>query len=694
MTSLPMLHSLTAVLDGEIDGYSLEKRWIRKDGCVIHSIMSAKCERRKDGSVDYFVGLVLDITERKQSEEEQRTLASLVENSNDFIGMASPEGAVFYVNSAGQRLVGLNGSEAARATRITDYVMEEESDRVQKEILPAVKQTGAWEGEVRFRHFHTGAAIPMLVNTFVIPERGSGRPLVLATISRDITEIKRAQEQLRRSEAYLAEGQRLSHTASWAWNVSTGEIFWSQELFRIYGLDPERIKPGYPSVLDYIHADDRSRAQRIFEQAVRDKRDYELAYRVMPPDGTIRYVNNIAHPIFDKAGTLIEYVGTTIDNTDRIRAEEKIRRSEGHLAEAQRSGQIGSWSWNVATGECLWSKEHFQMVGIDPETFKPNIDNTKRLIHPEDSPFVEQTLDRAIREKSHCEMEYRIVRPDGVRYHRCTGRPIERANGELEFVGVVVDLTERKRAEKALQEAQAELARVSRMTAMGEMAASIAHEINQPIGAIVNNGNVCLQLVDVPNSEEQKREALRDIVDDANRASAIIARIRSLTKRSTPEKILLSVKELIDDVLALANNAATNAAVKITTSVPDSLRITGDRIQLQQMLLNLVMNAIEAMSNVEEGSRTMIIEGKLGELENHPAVVVSVQDNGHGFNSENAARLFEPFFTTKPNGMGMGLGISRSIVEAHGGRLWAQPNRWPGSVFYCALPLPSEDRLE
>jgi C4-dicarboxylate-specific signal transduction histidine kinase len=247
-------------------------------------------------------------------------------------------------------------------------------------------------------------------------------------------------------------------------------------------------------------------------------------------------------------------------------------------------------------------------------------------------------------------------------------------------------ITARKRTEEKLKQTEAELAHAQRVTTMGEMAASIAHEINQPLGAIVNNGNVCLQLVGVPNSEQKKREALLDIVHDANRASAIIARIRGLTKRSTSEKTLLSVKELIDDVLVMANRAATNAGVKVTTSVPDSLRVAGERIQLQQMLLNLVMNAIEAMSNVEVAKRTMIIRGNPGELEKNPAVIVSVRDNGLGFSSENADRLFEPFFTTKPNGMGMGLGISRSIVESHGGRLWAKRNARGGATFYCAWP--------
>src|SRR5581483_9368679 len=298
------------VVGGKIDGYSLEKRWIRKDGRVIYSIMSAKCERRADGSIDYFVGLVLDITERKRAEDEQSKLALLVENSNDFIGMASPEGAVLYVNSAGQKLVGLNGSEAAGATHITDYLMEEESDRFQKEILPAVERTGAWQGEVRFRHFETGAAIAMLMNTFVIHGGRSGRPSVLATISRDITEIQRTEEELRRTAAYLAEGQRLSHTASWAWNAA-----------------------------------------------------------------------------------VVEYVGTTIDETERILAE-KLRRSEAHLAEAQRIGQVGSWIWNAATRECFWSREHFCIFGLDADTFKPTKVNTQRFIHREDLPFVEATLQK------------------------------------------------------------------------------------------------------------------------------------------------------------------------------------------------------------------------------------------------------------------------------------------------------------
>jgi PAS domain S-box-containing protein len=552
------------VLAGKIDGYSLEKRWIRKDGRAIDTIMSAKCERRADGSVDYFVGLVLDITERQRTEKN-----------------------------------------------------------------------------------------------------------------------------LCQSEAYLAEGQRLSHTASWAWNVSTGEVFWSEELFRIYGLDPEQVKPGYPSVLDYIHPDDRSRAQRIFEEAVREKRNYELAYRVTQPDGAIRYVNNIAHPVFDRAGAIVEYVGTTIDETERILAHEKLRRSEAHLAEAQRIGQVGSWIWNVATGECSWSREHFRIFGLDADTFKPTKGNTLRFIHREDLPFVETTLKKAVREKTEFELEYRIIRPNGsIRYLRGIGRPLEIENGGLEFIGMVVDVTERKQTEKALHEIQIELAHVSRTTAMAEMAASIAHEINQPLGAIVNSGNFSLKLVGKPGVKKKQREALRDIVSDASRASDIISRVRALTTRWGREPSELNVRELIGEVLTLAKHSLDKHHITVKTKLPkDALTVYADRVQLQQVLLNLVVNAIEAMTGVPREKRILAIGAGRDKLDRRPAVLVAIADKGVGFAPKTAARMFDAFYTTKPDGMGMGLRISRSIIQSYGGQLSVRRNKSGGATFSFVLPV-------
>jgi PAS domain S-box-containing protein len=256
------------------------------------------------------------------------------------------------------------------------------------------------------------------------------------------------------------------------------------------------------------------------------------------------------------------------------------------------------------------------------------------------------------------------------------------------LVKVIEDITERKRAEDRLLNTQAELAHATRVAMIGELTASIAHEINQPLGAIVNNGDVCLRLVGDPTGvRDEMREALSDIVNDANRASAIIATVRALAKRATPAKTLLHFNDVVNDVLALAQRELIERQIKVRSRVAEDLpRILADRVQFHQVLLNLVMNAIDAMTTAEEKDRILTIWGQSDTLRGKPALLIGVQDLGKGFGAKDVDLLFEPFYTTKPRGMGMGLRISRSIVEAHGGRLWAKPNIGPGATFLCVLP--------
>jgi PAS domain S-box-containing protein len=260
------------------------------------------------------------------------------------------------------------------------------------------------------------------------------------------------------------------------------------------------------------------------------------------------------------------------------------------------------------------------------------------------------------------------------------------------LVKVIEDITERKRAEDRLLNAQAELAHATRVAMIGELAASIAHEINQPLGAIVNNGDVCLRLTaDATGVPGEIRDALSDMVNDANRASAIVAQVRVLAKRSTPAKTSLHLKTVVTDVLALARRELAERQIKVRNRVAEDLpRIFVDRVQFHQVLLNLVINAIDAMSAVEEKNRVLTIWGKRDKLKGKPAVLVGVQDLGKGFGAEDVDLLFEPFYTTKSHGMGMGLRISRSILEAHGGRLVAQPNANRGATFLCVLPAGAE----
>jgi PAS domain S-box-containing protein len=375
------------------------------------------------------------------------------------------------------------------------------------------------------------------------------------------------------------------------------------------------------------------------------------------------------------------------DITARKRADEELRRSEAYLAEAQRLSHTGSWAWNVSTGEVFWSRELFRIFGLDPERTALNIDFIKKLRHPDDRPFAEQTFDMAVREKRNFEMHSRIVLPDGsIKHVHTVGHPAVNDSADLvEFVGTVIDVTERKQAEEALRKAQAELAHVIRVMTMGELATSIAHEINQPLSAIVTNGNACLRWLagDSPNLDEA-REAARRIIRDGNRAGDVIARIRALLRNADTDKARLDINQTVQEVVILMQDDAVRKGVALRMELAaDVPPVLGDRVQLQQVILNLVMNGIEAMSGVTDRSRDLLIRSRQHESDK---VLVAVQDSGVGLQSESLDHLFKAFFTTKPKGMGMGLAISRSIVENHGGRLWATANPDKGATFQFTLP--------
>jgi PAS domain S-box-containing protein len=326
-----------------------------------------------------------------------------------------------------------------------------------------------------------------------------------------------------------------------------------------------------------------------------------------------------------------------------------------------------------------YTEEEFRNLSLMQITPKEDRETTRSR--------VVQLLDGRLSEY-HAEQRY-LRRDSSIVWGNASVSVLPVSDGEEPMlVKVIEDITERKRAEDRLLNAQAELAHATRVAMLGELVASIAHEINQPLGAIVNNGTVCLRLVDhaigVP---DEMREALLDMVNDANRASAIVATVRALTRRSTPAKTSLDLNDAIANVLALARRDLAERQIKVRNGVAEDLpRILVDRVQFHQVLLNLVMNAIDAMSTVEEQSRILTIWGQRDKLKEKPAVLIGVEDLGEGFGTEVVDLLFEPFYTTKPHGMGMGLAISRSIVEAHGGRLWATPNTNRGATFLCALP--------
>jgi PAS domain S-box-containing protein len=500
------------------------------------------------------------------------------------------------------------------------------------------------------------------------------------------------EEKLQQSEAYLSEAQRLSHTGSFGWRVSTGEVIWSEESFRIFQYD-RTTKPTVELILQRVHPEDAAQVKQTIERAARDGKDFDHEYRLVMPNGSVKYVHVVAHAERDESGET-EFVGAVMDTTESHRVEEALRRSESYLAEAQRLTHTGSWAWQVAGRVALHlSEEWYRLYGFDPEKGPPTREERAQRVHPEDRAKWQGAIDRAIAETSGFEMEFRIHLPDGtVKYIHTVGHPVLNASGDLvEFVGSSTDITERKRAEEALEalrQAQADLAHVNRVTTMGELTASLAHEVNQPIAAAVTNANTCLRWLtrDHPDMEEARAAAMR-IVKDGTRAAEIISRVRLLFKKSTPERELVDVNEVIREMIVLLRGEATRYSISFRTQLAADLpQVMADRVQLQQVLMNLMMNAIDAMKDVD-GMRDLDIKSQRTEDEQ---LLLSVSDTGGGLPAQQGDQIFDAFFTTKAHGTGMGLRISRTIVESHNGRLWAGDNSPRGAIFFVSLPTKVE----
>jgi len=410
--------------------------------------------------------------------------------------------------------------------------------------------------------------------------------------------------------------------------------------------------------------------------------------RKVRKDGSALWVRENAKAVRRVDNQLIVLIACE-DVTERKQAENALRQSEMYLAEAQRLSRTGSFGWRVATGEIIWSEETFRMFGYDKA---PSIkhDTVLQRVHPDDRARVEQTIDCASSDGKDFEHGYRLLMPDGaVKHVHATAHAVTDASGGVEFVGAVTDVTARKQAEVELHEAQTNLAHVTRVTALGEMAASIAHEVNQPLAAVVTNAAACLRWLDrEPANLKEARGTLQSIINDGNRAGEVIQRVRALVNKTTDRKAL-HINEVVNEVMSLVQHELFSHRVALRLELAPALPpVLADRIQLQQVILNLVINAIEAMQPVKDRPRELVIRTRQDEMSQ---VLVTVSDCGVGVAAEDVDRLFDAFFTTKSSGMGMGLSICRSIVDTHGGRLSAFGNTGPGATFQFTLPLHQED---
>jgi PAS domain S-box-containing protein len=643
----------------------------------------------------------------------------------------------------------------------------------------------------------------------------------------DVTVAREAERKLRRSEAYLAETQHLSHTSSWAWDMRRREwAYRSAETYRLFGFDPEEGAVPLQAFRDRIVPEDRHRNVEAASRAIREKADFEVDFRVALPDGSIKHIHSVGHPVINGDGEVLELIGTHLDVTEQHTAKEALQKAFDEIKKSEdrlrlvvdtipmlvwragpegipdflnqpaldytglaldqaatgwprafhpddRKGMLQKWSairesgmrgglearlrrfdgeyrwflfraeplrdeagnivkWygsatdiedrkrtEVALRESeqrfrdyaetasdwLWEtgpdhmvtyvSDHLNAIGIVPSRLtgvarwdiatdvesEPEKWQLHRAMHDEHRPFRD--------------FVYSTVSESGSPvYVRSSGKPVfDEIGNFLGYRGTGTDITATIRAdhaEQALRKAQAELAHVTRVTTLGEMTASIAHEVNQPLAAVIANAEACLRWLDRETPDlAAARRSLGWVINDGIRASEVVRRIRALVNKADMEKLPLDLNDVVREVIVLVQRESSSHGVSLRTELAPTLPVVlGDRVQLQQVIINLVMNGIEAMQPVTDRRRELVIRSRQDEAQH---ALVSVTDCGGGISAENANRLFNAFFTTKSSGLGMGLSICRSIVEAHGGRLSASSNEGPGATFQFVLPLHRED---
>lgn len=624
-----------------------------------------------------FIGLAYRLRIR-EIEEREKKFREAVESMPALAFIASSENDRTFVNKGWVEYTGLT-LDLASGSGWQAAVHPEDLNGVLDKWRAAVTRGEPIDYELRMRHAVRGEY--RWFHTRVVPLRDKhGKIVKWCGIATDIEDRKQAEEKIKRHEAELRQILDLTPLSVAVFGPDRKRLYANRPSLDYVGMTLEQ----WQSTRDplwFFHPDDRERVARDVYTGPDIEAPHEFEARFRKGDGTYRWFLFRDNPVRDEQGRVTRWYLSATDIEDRRRMEEALRRSEAYLAESQRLTHTGSWASDGVTREPrYWSEEMFRIYGLEAQPAVPTRAQAQQRIHAEDHDKVKQASDKAFLAKVDVEVDFRLVLPDGtVKHVHSRAHPVLSGSGELvEVVGTTVDVTERKR----LEQLQADLAHTNRVSLLGELAASIAHELKQPITGSITNARVSKRWLKREQPDLQEvREALDRIENDGARATEIIDRLRSLYKKTAPKREMIDVNEIISEMVMLLRSEASGYGVSIRSELARGLpKITADRVQIQQVLVNLMLNGIEAMKDTGGVLRIQ------SQTENEH-VVVTVSDTGAGLSAENANRVFDAFFTTKPQGSGMGLAISRSIVESHGGRIWATGNDGRGATFHFTLPV-------
>jgi PAS domain S-box-containing protein len=491
-------------------------------------------------------------------------------------------------------------------------------------------------------------------------------------------------EQLQAEQELLDLAQKSAGAMAFDWYIQQETNYWSPEQEALFGLPPGTFDGRYSTWKQMMYAPDWPMVVDAIKHA-HETGKVSAEYRVVWPDGSLHWLSTNGQMFFDDAGEPLRMVGFTSDVTRRKTIEEELRRSAAFLAQAQQVSRTGSFAWRVATNEIIWSEELYRIYEFDPGT-TITLDLIRTRVHPEDLTLYEKMVEQARNGADDFEWQYRLLMPDqSIKYMLAVARATRDQNGQLEYIAAVRDVTARRLADEALDKARSELAHVTRIMTLGALTASIAHEVNQPLSGIITNASTCVRMLDSdPPNVDGARETAKRTIRDGRRAADVISRLRALFTHKDAATELVDLNEATREVIALSRTELETNRVIVRPTLADNLPLVkGDRVQLQQVIVNLLRNASDAMSSVYNRPRMLLIRTEKGA--DH-TVQLSVQDIGRGFEPESLNRLFEAFYTTKSDGMGIGLSVSRSIIENHRGRLWATSNDGPGVTFSFSIP--------
>lgn len=666
------------------DPYSIEHRCRRADGVYRWFQVRAHAARSSAGQIAGWYVVLVDIDDVKRAEEamraSERQLTLTVNTIPVLAWSTAPDGAADFFNQHYLDYVGLSARQAAGWGWIT-AVHPDDREGLAATWYQMMASRRGGETEARLRR-HDGEYRRLLFRTNPLRDE-NGEIVRWYGVNTDIEDRKRAESALQTSEQNLRQLTETIPEMLWS-ATPEGAIAYCNTRFLLYtGFSADALLgDGWQRT---IHPDDAARAGPVWVHSVRTGEPYRVEVRTFhAADGTYRWCAVSALPLLDQEGRVLQWHGTIVDVHDWKVAEERLRRSEAFLAEAQHISATGSFSWDPLINETVWSDEVYRIFELDRDV-PLTMDRIAARIHPEDLAAWREATDRT-RTGHDLDLEHRLLLPNGtVKHLHAKARLGRGENGKLEALGAVQDVTARKLADEALDKVRSELARVSRITSFGALTATIAHEVNQPLSGIVTNAATCLRMLDSdPPNIDGARDTARRTIRDGNRASDVVARLRALFSRRefTPE--FFDLNDAAREVIALLLSEMQRNRVVVQSELDDDLPlVTGDRVQLQQVILNLLRNATEAMADVNDRTRELTVRT---ERKEDDRVRLIVRDVGVGLETVQTEKLFDAFHTTKSTGMGIGLSVSRLIIERHHGRIWATPNDGVGATFAFSIP--------